>query len=48
MFDKKIFKIIEIDKKNFNGNISFVLLSNIGESFLKKKINLDEIDKLLK
>ena len=48
MFDKKIFQIIEIDKKNFNGNISFVLLSNIGKSFLKKKINLDEIDKLLK
>ena len=47
MFDKKIFKIMEIDKKNFNGCINFVLLRDIGESFLKNNINLDKIKKLL-
>ena len=48
MFDKKIFKIMEIDKKKFNGYINFVLLSDIGESFIENNINLDKIKKLLK
>ena len=48
MFNEKIFKIIEKDKKNDNDNINFVLIKKIGSAFLSKNLNLDKIKKTLK
>ena len=48
MFDKKIFKIIEKDKKNDNKIINFVLIKKIGSAFLSNNLNLDKIKKNLK
>jgi shikimate kinase/3-dehydroquinate synthase len=48
MFNEKIFKIIEKDKKNDNGNIKFVLLKKIGSAFLSNNLNIDKIKKTLK
>ena len=47
MFDEKIFKIIEKDKKNDNKNINFVLIKKIGSAFLSNNLNLDKIKKIL-
>ena len=47
MFNEKIFKIIEKDKKNDNVNINFVLLKKIGSAFLSNNLNLDKIKKTL-
>ena len=48
MFNEKIFKIIEKDKKNDNKKINFVLTKKIGSAFLSDNINLDKIKKTLK
>jgi 3-dehydroquinate synthetase len=48
MFNEKIFKIIEKDKKNDNEKIKFVLLKKIGSAFLSNNLNLDKIKKNLK
>ena len=48
MFNEKIFKIIEKDKKNDNKKIKFVLLKKIGSAFLSNNLNLDKIKKNLK
>ncbi|MDC1184875.1 3-dehydroquinate synthase [Alphaproteobacteria bacterium] len=47
MFNEKIFKIIEKDKKNDNKNINFVLIKKIGSAFLSNNLNLDKIKKIL-
>ena len=47
MYDPKIFKIIEKDKKNSNSKIKFVLLKKIGNAFLSKNLNVDKIKKTL-
>ncbi len=46
MYDRKIFEIIQKDKKNINGIINFILIKKIGSSFLKN-INLKQIKELL-
>ena len=46
MYNKKIFDIIEKDKKNFNSKINFVLLKNIGNAFLSDKHSLKKIKKI--
>ncbi len=43
MFDKKIFQIIEKDKKNINGKINFILLSKIGKAFISKSLDIKNI-----
>ena len=48
MFNEKIFKIIEKDKKNDNQKINFVLLKKIGSAFLSNNLSLDKIKKTLK
>ena len=48
MFNEKIFKIIEKDKKNDNKKINFVLIKKIGSAFLSDNLNLDKIKKTLK
>ena len=48
MFDEKIFKIIEKDKKNVNKKINFILIKKIGSAFLSNNLNLDKIKKTLK
>ena len=48
MFNEKIFKIIEKDKKNDNKKIKFVLIKKIGSAFLSNNLNLDKIKKNLK
>ena len=48
MFDEKIFKIIEKDKKNDNEKIKFVLIKKIGSAFLSNNLTLDKIKKILK
>ena len=48
IFNKKIFKIIEKDKKNDNKKINFVLINKIGSSFLSNNLNLGIIKKILK
>ena len=48
MLDKKIFKIIEKDKKNDNKKINFILIKKIGSAFLSNNLNLDKIKKTLK
>ena len=47
MYNKKIFQIIYKDKKNTDDKVNFILLKSIGKSFLKSKINLNKIKKLL-
>ncbi len=47
MYDKKIFQIIEKDKKNINGKITLILLKNIGNAILNNKLTLKEIRKNL-
>ncbi len=47
IYDKKIFEFIEKDKKNYNNNINFVLIKNIGSAFLSNKLSLKEIKKIL-
>ena len=48
MFNEKIFKIIEKDKKNDSKEINFVLIKKIGSAFLSKNLNLDKIKNTLK
>ncbi len=48
MYDERIFKIINKDKKNVDGMLNFVLLKNIGNAFLKQNINLKKIRKIVK
>ena len=48
MFNEKIFKIIEKDKKNDNKKINFVLINKIGSAFISDNLNLDKIKKILK
>ena len=48
IFNEKIFKIIEKDKKNDNTKIKFVLLKKIGSAFLSNNLNLNKIKKTLK
>ena len=48
MFNEKIFKIIEKDKKNDNKKINFVLIKKIGSAFLSNNLNLNKIKKSLK
>jgi 3-dehydroquinate synthase len=47
MFNEKIFKTIEKDKKNDNKKINFVLIRKIGTAFLSNSLNLDKIKKTL-
>ena len=47
MYSKKIFNIIEKDKKNLDGRINFVLLKNIGSAFLSNKKSIKNIKKIL-
>ena len=47
MYNKKIFDLIEKDKKNTNSKINFVLLKRIGSAFLSRNLNLKKIEKLL-
>tara|TARA_Y100001970_G_scaffold269704_1_gene362605 strand:+ start:6047 stop:7114 length:1068 start_codon:yes stop_codon:yes gene_type:complete len=47
MYDKKIFKIILNDKKNFNNKITLILLNQIGSAFLNNNLNLAKIKQLL-
>ena len=47
IYDKKILRIIQKDKKNFDDNINMILLKKIGESFFKKNINIALVQKLL-
>lgn len=48
MYDKKIFEFIKKDKKNINGKLTFVLINNIGSSFLSNKLTLEKIKKIIK
>ncbi|MDA9629119.1 3-dehydroquinate synthase, partial [Pelagibacteraceae bacterium] len=48
MFNEKIFKIIEKDKKNDNKKINLVLIKKIGSAFLSSNLNLEKIKKTLK
>jgi len=48
IFNKKIFKIIEKDKKNDNKKVNFVLINKIGSAFISDNLNLDKIKKILK
>ena len=48
MFNEKIFKIIEKDKKNDNNKVNFVLIKKIGSAFLSNNLNLDLVKKTLK
>ena len=48
MFNEKIFKIIEKDKKNDNTKINFVLIKKIGSAFLSNNLSLNKIKKTLK
>ena len=48
MFNEKIYKIIEKDKKNDYKKINFVLIKKIGSAFLSKNLNLDKIKNILK
>jgi len=48
MFNEKIFKIIEKDKKNDNKKINFVLIKKIGSAFLSNNLDLNKIKKTLK
>jgi len=48
MFDEKISKIIEKDKKNDNKKINFILIKKIGSAFISNNLNLDKIKKTLK
>lgn len=47
MYDKKIFEIIKKDKKNINGEINFILLKKIGSAFIKPKLNINSISKII-
>ena len=47
LYDRKIFQIIEKDKKNFNDRINLVLLKNIGNAFLSNNLTLEKIKKIL-
>ncbi len=47
MYDKKIFQIITKDKKNFDGELKFILIRNIGNAFIKQKLTLNDIKKLI-
>ncbi len=47
MYNKKIINIIKKDKKNIDGNINFVLIKSIGNTFLKNKLNLENLKKIL-
>jgi len=48
MFNEKIFKIIEKDKKNNYKKINFVLIKKIGSAFISNNLNLEKIKKALK
>ena len=48
MYDKKIFQIIQKDKKNIGGILSFVLIKKIGSAFLSKRLSVENINKLIK
>lgn len=47
IYDLEIFRIIERDKKNVNGNINFVLLKKIGSAFLSNNLTVQKIKKFL-
>ena len=47
MYSKRIFKIIEKDKKNLDSKINFVLLKSLGSAFLSNKQCLKIIEKKL-
>ena len=47
MYNKKIYDIIKKDKKYINGKINLVLIKNIGSAFLKNKLSLDNIKKII-
>ena len=47
MFNKKIFKIIEKDKKIDNKIIKLILLKKIGSAFVSKNLNLNKIKNIL-
>jgi len=46
--NKKIFKIIQKDKKNTNGKINFVILKKIGSAFIIKNLKIEKIENILK
>ena len=46
--EKKLIKIINKDKKNFKDNINFSLINKIGSSIFFKKLDKDNIYKILK
>ncbi len=48
IFNEKIYKALQKDKKNYNNTINLILLKNIGESIFKKNLRLEHIKKLLK
>ncbi len=48
MYDKKIFQIIQKDKKNIGGILNFVLIKKIGSAFLSKRLNIENLNKLIK
>ena len=43
MYNKKIFKIIQKDKKNTDGKVNLVLLKKIGRAFLNNKNSIEKI-----
>lgn len=47
MYDKKIFEIIQKDKKSIGGKVNFVLIKSIGSSFLSKKLSLEDLKKIV-
>ena len=45
--NKKVFKKIILDKKNYNGKVNLILLKKIGSPIYKKGLKIEEIKKLL-
>ncbi len=48
LYDKKIFEIINKDKKNFDGKINFILIKKIGSAFINNELSLNKIKKIIK
>ncbi len=46
--NRKIYQILKTDKKNVDKNLNFILLKKIGRGFVKKNLNINEINKIIK
>ena len=47
IYNKKIYKIIEMDKKNINGKVNLILLNKIGKPYRETNLDINKIKNLL-